>query len=408
MFHQMPRLGLLLVLSRTGHSRSADYIFSELRRLGSGEVSDDLIRVSVCSALAGTSVEFAKIGTYDMHEYLFDSSPENLASATSLAQVDVLCEETPRFPPRLKHAILRHKILDHFKPWITTSPRAMGRLSDSSGLSIVELLTGKVIDRKGISDFFHYRVFIGQQPGICTPFLFKEARWIFALSDIAECTDEEYLWLGRSFALALYLDVPISKSTNSEFMSIMLGKRSGWTMAELERDDPYNHSVLRRLLRDSGRTDPTQGEIDLHVYGLMKKQYDTIAQGFNELIPVGLLDRFITPADLYDILSGGGYHVHNELRQFIKIPDRPEMDKMLMTYAERLYAPEAIVKFVTGVHYLPLGRLDGIVPPISVKVVEGAQNQVSVDRSTHTLILPAFSDEKQFIRAMDKALYPSV
>jgi hypothetical protein len=402
----MRRLGLLLLWTQTGHSLSTDNVIADLRRLGSGEVSDDLIRTRVCSALAEVSTVFAQIGTADMHKYLFDPSPENLASATSLAQVDDICEDTPRFPPRLKHVIMRQKILDHFKSWISTPP--IEKLSDPSDLSVIELLTGKVVDRKGIADFFEYRVFIGPRPGNCTPFLFEESRWTFSLSATAVCTDEEYLWLGRSFALAIYLDVPISKSINTEFMSIMLGKRAGWTMAELEQDDPYNHSLLTRLLSETGRTEPTHDDIDIHVYRLQRKQYDAIAQGFNELIPVGLVDGFITADDLREILRGAGFPGPTELRPYIQIPDWPEVDKMLMKYSERIFAPEAIVKFVTGLHYLPLGKLDGIAPPISVKVVDGDQTQVSVDRATHTLIIPAFPDEKQFISAMDKALYPNI
>jgi hypothetical protein len=239
----------------------ATAVFASRPRSGSMGL-DTLTTASLektCKAMEKHPLDFAKLSNSQLYELSMNPSPAALKNGVAFANVDRLCGNVDRLPLYLRQSILRQKVIHHH--FVSSQSRLSARpvtlttdLADIMRVPVSDLLLSDPSLASKLTtlmeaSIFGYRIVMDRR----SPVTLEDHR--FMISKDSSCSPDEFRALGRVMALSFLLSVPMEKSFNPGFYDVILGKKDGWTRAELEMNYPAFQAAPQL----------SQSEIDLSI-----------------------------------------------------------------------------------------------------------------------------------------------
>jgi hypothetical protein len=339
-----------------------------------------------CKKMERYPLAFTHLSNRQLYEFLSNPSTETLVPAITFAKVGSRCRNIDRFPMYLRHSVLRQQVLSHVFPSLASMRSVQNpgqsirieNLSDIMQMPIPNLvmsspsLPAKLSMLIKSSIFTHTTIAGGRSPVV-----FEEYQYMIATQ--SRCTSRDFEAFGRLMGLVFLLNIPMGNIFNQAFYDILMGKRRGWSRADLEKNMPEL----------SAATTLDQSVIDLSLYGYAKDMYNNVVYGFNEVVPLEASRQLINSKELIRILPGDITFSRKNMWEYMKAVTTPAAPvvNLLLQFLETYIEPDKMLLFITGKRYPPAGGLAFLMPPIRVEL-DAHRDTISADVASHTLYLP--------------------
>jgi hypothetical protein len=357
----------------------------------------------ICTEMERSPLEFAKLGNSQLYYFSGNPSRDTLAEAAVFADVDVLCGDMSRYPDFLRQTVLRQKVIRHHldeSMVYRRSPIKLGGiLTDIMKYSVPDLLMGDPTIGAQLTHLVKTVIFDGSHihRGLSP---IEHANGLFTLATESRCIHEDFVALGRVLALAVVFNAPTGKVLNTALFDVLLGKRQGWTMRDLEFDVPRRFYQVAHAMRAFNR-EPSQRDIDFALYGFSREAYDLVSQGFNEIVPVDLAKGLLSAKDLMRTIEGEDSPNTSEFQAYLSnLPNsNSPAFRAFRTYADSNWRIESIMKFITGSDIVPVGGFRIMTPPVKVEVVKRGKT-ITADLGSRTLYIPSRLSADEIVKQL--------
>ena len=231
--------------------------------------------------------------------------------------------------------------------------------------------------------------------------------------------------IGRLLAMSVREGIPVGVQLNYGLLAQLLGKDEGWTIEDLERDDPttsfrrvaecrQNKDCIGQLYGQQfdGGEDVTEENLDEFVQWylddkLSRDVYIEIVSGFQAILPLTVFQHLIDPQELGEILMGNTQVTVEYLKANYRLGHEAFTTDPIGWLWEFLEEdgerPKKFLTFVTGLTAAPVGKLHQILTFMQVDY-----NPVDPYPRAHvcsaTIDLPDYPNKEALVGAMIIAL----
>ena len=240
-----------------------------------------------------------------------------------------------------------------------------------------------------------------------------------------------YRAVGRYLAVSITFNQAVGESLPVYFFSYILGRRQ-LDLDDIRQDEPMLSQTLEYLLTcpaselefmplmvGAGETvvatDETRQYVVYQKLNSLIRSHELMAlisQGFREVIPLDILQRFLSPIDLKNLILGTPeIDVEDLVRNILwdsnsrVAPLRARVERVLRSFNQAELVE--FMRFATNLQTVPFGGFGDVNPRIRISREISTTKLPRVFQCQHTVLLPEYSSDAEMREKLLTAFYES-